>query len=35
MNRRSGFLADLLALGERQAADFLDRPDDHRLLGPS
>ncbi|WP_251341821.1 patatin-like phospholipase family protein [Haloplanus halophilus] len=35
LDRRSGFIEDLLALGERQADDFLADPDAHRLLGPA
>ena len=34
LDRRSGFIRDLLALGERQADDFLADPAAHRLLGP-
>jgi NTE family protein len=35
LDRRSGFIEELMALGERQADDFLADPDAHRLLGPA
>jgi len=34
LDRRSRFIEDLIALGERQADDFLADPGAHRLLGP-
>jgi NTE family protein len=35
LDRRAGFIEALLALGERQADEFLADPDAHRLLGPA
>jgi NTE family protein len=35
LDRRAGFIEDLLALGERQADDFLADRDAHHLLGPA
>jgi len=35
LDRRAGFIEDLMALGARQADEFLDDPDAYRLLGPA